>query len=143
MEFNIDDLTLIDLISEKHAHLRKTVEKRWEEQSEIRFSHAEWYLLSKIEQKSLTISQAASIIGISRQAMQKSVKKLEDRGYIRSSFQEGNKRDKFLFLTKTGKECCKKNNRLKIKLELELEKVLGENEVARLKELFRKNWIME
>ncbi len=140
MEFDIDNLTLIDLISEKHAQLRKMLERRWEEQSEIHFSHTEWYLLSKVEQRSITISQAAAIVGISRQAMQKSVKKLENMGFITSSYQNGNSRDKFLYLTKSGNECCQKNNQLKIKLELELEKVLGKKEVASLKNLFKKDW---
>lgn len=143
MDFDFNSLTLIDLISEKHAQLRKTVEKKWEEQSEIYFSHAEWHLLAKIEQKCITISQAASIIGMSRQAMQKNVKKLENQGYITSSFKDGNKRDKFLYLTKTGDECCKKSNQLKIKLELELKKLLGEKEIERLKNIFKKNWLID
>nr|WP_319510470.1 MarR family transcriptional regulator [uncultured Draconibacterium sp.] len=141
MEFDSSKLTLIDLISEQHAHLRRTVEQRWEEQSEIRFSHTEWYLLAKIEQQTLSISQAALIVGISRQAMQKTVNKLENRGFILSKFQEGNKRDKFLFLTKNGQECVQKNNRLKTTLESELENELGKNGVKMLKTLFKKRWL--
>lgn len=143
MEFDINNLTLIDLISEKHTYLRKKVEQRWNNQSEIHFSHSEWHLLAKIEQKNMTISQAGLLLGISRQAMQKSVKKLETKGYITSSFQEGNKRDKFLYLTKIGKEYCQRNNKLKIELELELQNILGKNEVERLKKLFIKKWLVE
>lgn len=143
MEFDSKKLTLIDLISEQHAHLRKTVEQRWEEQSEIRFSHAEWHLLSKIDQQNLTISQAATIVGISRQAMQKTVKKLENRGYISSSFRDGNKRDKFLRLTAVGQDCCNKNNLLKAEIEKELEKQLGKNVVKKLKTLFQNKWLTE
>lgn len=143
MEFDFNNLTLIDLISEKHAYLRKKVEKRWDEQSGIHFSHSEWHLLAKIDQKNISISQAGSLLGISRQAMQKSVKKLETKGYITSCFQEGNKRDKFLFLTEIGKEYCQRNNKLKIELELELGKILGKNEVERLKKLFMKKWLIE
>lgn len=143
MEFDINTLTLIDLISEKHAQLRRKVEKRWREQSEIHFSHAEWHLLAKVEQKSITISQAASIVGISRQAMQKSVKKLEEQGYIRSYFQEGNKRDKYLNLTETGEAYCRKNNQIKIEMEQELEKQLGKQELDSLKSLFKQKWLKD
>jgi len=143
MEFDIEKLTLIDLISEKHACLRKTLEQRWEAQSEKRFSHAELHLLARIEQQNLTISKAASVVGISRQAMQKSVTKLEAQGYISTEFRDGNQRDKFLSLTKSGKEFCRKNNRLKTELEEELEKNLGSDEVRRLKELFKQNWLTD
>ncbi len=143
MEFDIEKLTIVDLISEKHACLRKTLEQRWEAQSNIRFSHAELHLLARIEQQNLTISKAASVIGISRQAMQKSVKKLESQGYVSSEFREGNQRDKFLLLTESGKELCRKNNRLKKELEQELEKGLGKDEIRRLKILFRQNWLAD
>lgn len=143
MEYDIVNLTLIDLISEKHTCLRKKVEKRWDEQSKVHFSHSEWHLLAKIGQKSITISQAALLLGISRQAMQKSVKKLENKGYITTCFEEGNKRDKFLFLTDIGKEYWQRNNKLKIEMEVELISILGKNEVERLKSLFIKKWFIE
>nr|WP_319401356.1 MarR family transcriptional regulator [uncultured Carboxylicivirga sp.] len=140
MPFDFSKLTLVDLISEKHAQLRRKVEEIWKNQSDIDLSHNEWYLLSKIEQQSITISQAASIIGMSRQAMQKTVKKLELRGFIISKFQEGNKRDKYLQLTKLGDECCQKNTEIKNELELDLRQKLGEKEVDRLKQLFIEDW---
>jgi len=140
MDFDINSLTLIDLISERHAQLRKKLEKRWNAQSEVQFSHTEWYLLAKIYQKSISISQAAFIVGISRQAMQKCVKKLEDQGIVTTSFQNGNQRDKFLQLTKTGTEYCIQNNQLKVNFEQELVQKLGESEVDQLKDLFKKEW---
>lgn len=140
MDFDINSLTLIDLISERHAQLRKELEQRWNAQSTVQFTHTEWHLLAKIEQKHISISQAAQIIGISRQAMQKCVKKLEDQGIITSTFHEGNRRDKFLSLTKAGAEYCLQNNELKDALEQELEQSLGKKEIACLKELFKKEW---
>lgn len=140
MEFDINNLDIIDLISEKHAFLRKVAEDRWSSQSDIYFSHSEWHLLSKVDQKSITISQAALILGVSRQAMQKGVSKLEKRGYLISDYQEGNKRDKFLTLTDAGRECCQINNRLKAELEIELGELLGRDRVKDLRELFIKEW---
>ncbi len=143
MKFDINKLTIIDLISEKHAYLRKTVEESWKQESDVHFSHAEWHLLAKIEQQSLSISKAAGIVGITRQAMQKSVQKLESMGYVSSRFIDGNKRDKILFLTKTGKNYCEKNNQMKIQMEEKLVKLLGKDEIDKLKLLFRKEWIIE
>ena len=143
MDFDINNLTLIDLISEKHAQLRKTVEKTWEQHSEIHFSHTEWHLLAKIEQKCMTITQAASIIGISKQAMHKSVKKLENQGIISSSHKDDNKREKFLHLTKIGNEYSRKNNQMKLELELELKNLLGRKEFEILKDLLKREWLMD
>lgn len=143
MPFDANKLSIIDLISEKHASLRKKAEQRWAAHSNIKFSHAEWYLLSKVEQQSMTISQAAALLDMSRQAMQKHVKKLEMRGYLISSYIEGNKRDKFLALTKEGKVCCLQNNQLKAELEQELAKELGKNEVDKMRQLFLKEWTIE
>jgi DNA-binding MarR family transcriptional regulator len=139
--FNSDNLSLIDLVSEKHAILRKKAESRWRENSDIEFSHTEWFLLSKAEQESLSISQAAHIIDISRQAMQKCAKNLEARGYITLVFIEGNKRDKYITLTKTGKESCKKNNLLKGEIEDEIIRTLGEETVINLKRLLKSSWV--
>lgn len=143
MSFDLKNLTLIDLISEKHAYLRRKAEQRWESHSDIHFSHSELFLLSRVNHDNLSISQAASILGVSRQAMQKSVKKLETSGYIVSRFKEGNKRDKFLFLTKSGQELCDVNEQLKLDLEHELEAILGKSEIENLRKLFVRHWDME
>ncbi|QEN04334.1 MarR family transcriptional regulator [Thiospirochaeta perfilievii] len=140
-KLNRENLTIIDLISEQHLVLRKLVEDRWMEISNIEFSHTEWFLLSKTEQESLTISKAATLIGISRQAMQKCAKKLEERGYINFFYKKDNKRDKYIVLTETGRDCCNKNNNLKKRIENEIIENIGNVKVKDFKELLKKDWL--
>lgn len=138
MDSSFKDLTIVDIISEHHTYLRRLTEERWKDISDIEFSHTEWFLLSKLHQDSLSISKAASIINISRQAMQKCAKKLEDRGYIKFTQSEGNKRDKFMILTKEGLECSVKNSKLKEEIELEISKKIGNDTLKYLKETLQK-----
>lgn len=140
-KLNRENLTIIDLISEQHLVLRKLVEDRWMEISNIEFSHTEWFLLSKTEQESLTISKAATLIGISRQAMQKCTKKLEERGYINFFYKKDNKRDKYIVLTETGRDCCNKNNLLKERIENEIIKNIGNAPIGNLKRLLKEDWL--
>ena len=136
---NLDKLTVIDLISEQHTVLRKYAEDKWKDVSDIEFSHTELFLLSKVEYSKLSISQAAGIIKISRQAMQKCAKKLEERGYIKFEYMDGNKRDKYMALTDSGKACCKVNNRLKEDLEREIGERIGEDSLNFLRSILGKS----
>lgn len=143
MEFDFNSLSLIDMISEKHAQLRQHLEQRWDEQSDIHFTHSEWHLLAKIGQQSLSISQAANIVGMSRQAMQKIVKKLESQGYINTYFKAENKRDKYLALSSSGQQCRDKIDALKNTIEHEMKARISDQEVDHMKKLFSKEWLAE
>ena len=87
---NFQGLNIIDLISEKHAKLRKMVIEAWVESGEERVSDTESYMLALIEKNELTVAQIGRIIGISRQG-------LIERGYIIIENQNVNSRDKILF----------------------------------------------
>jgi len=141
VEKKFEKLTVIDLMSEQHTVLRKITEDRWREVSDISFSHTDFFLLSKLEQESISISQAASFIKISRQAMQKSAVSLEERGYIRFEYLPGNLRDKYMTLTEEGKICQSKYNRIKEKLEREMAENIGREAMAYLKSILKKKLI--
>lgn len=127
---------LIDLISNQHKRLRQTIVQRWQAECGVYFSASEWYLLSTIAETSHTISQAAQNIGISRQAMQKSVKRLVELGVISAEFRNGNKRDKYLQLTHLGKDYYKRYIKLKQTLEQELIIQWGVENTEKLRNLF-------
>lgn len=99
---NFQGLNIIDLISEKHAKLRKMVIEAWVESGEERVSDTESYMLALIEKNELTVAQIGRIIGISRQGAHKCAKGLIERGYIIIENQNVNSRDKILFLTEKG-----------------------------------------
>jgi DNA-binding MarR family transcriptional regulator len=141
MKNYLENLNLIDLISEKHLVLRKTTEEAWQQVSTIEISHTEAHLLARVNQESITIAKAAKTLNISRQAMHKCAKQLESRGYIEFVYKEGNTRDKFMILTDLGKAYCKQSNELKEKLEQQIAEEIGQENVSILKECLKKSWV--
>ena len=80
MNLDLKNLNIIDLISEKHAKLRKIVSKTWIDMGKEGFTDTESYILSLIEKNELTVAQISRIIGISRQGTHKCVKGLIEKG---------------------------------------------------------------
>ena len=97
MNLDLQNLNIIDLISEKHAKLRKMVIDAWVKMGEERVSDTESYMLALIEKNEFTVAQIARIIGISRQGAHKCAKGLIERGYIIIENQDVNSRYKILF----------------------------------------------
>lgn len=140
MNLNFQSLNMIDLISEKHAKLRKMVIDTWVESGEERVSDTESYMLAIIEKNELTVAQIGRIIGISRQGAHKCAKGLIERGYIIIDNQNLNSRDKILLLTEKGLRFCRETLILKEKFETDIINVIGEDKFKILKECLSKEW---
>ena len=123
---NFQGLNIIDLISEKHAKLRKMVIEAWVESGEERVSDTESYMLALIEKNELTVAQIGRIIGISRQGAHKCAKSLIERGYL--TMENRNYRGKELLLTDKGIRFCRETLILKEKFEEEIKYNIGEKE---------------
>ncbi|SHJ11411.1 transcriptional regulator, RpiR family [Clostridium cavendishii DSM 21758] len=134
-----ENLTIIDLISEKHIVLRREVENRWADSEEEDISHTEALLLAKISMGKISLAEIARQANISRQAMFKCAKKLEERGYL--VFVTNEHGNKYTELTLKGNDYCKRSQELKEELENKIADVLGKEQVKMLKELLNKNWI--
>ena len=80
MSTYLENLNIIDLLSEKHAKLRKMVIETWIEMGEESVSDTESYMLALVEREKLTVAQLGRIIGISRQGAHKCAKSLIERG---------------------------------------------------------------
>ena len=91
MEESLKDLSIIDLISEKHIVLRKEVQERWSESHEEEISHTEGLLLAKINRGRISLAEVARQANISRQAMFKCAKRLEEKGYLKFVVDGNNK----------------------------------------------------
>lgn len=135
----MNNLNLIDLISEKHISLRREVEERWSESGEEEITHTEAMLLAKINMGKISIAEVARQANISRQAMHKCAKKLEDRGYLKFISNENNQT--YTILTEKGVLYCEKSNELKEKIEKEIEYILGEENIKIIKKILEKKWI--
>ncbi len=139
MDVNLEGLNIIDLVSEKHIILRREVEERWSLSDEEEVSHTEAFLLAKIDMQKISLAEVARQANISRQAMYKCAKKLEDKGYL--VFVVDTDNSKYTELTAKGREYCKKSRQLKEHIEKEIIDILGQESIQMLKELLKRNWI--
>lgn len=135
----IDNLNIIDLISEKHIALRREVEERWSKSGEEEINHTEAMLLAKINMGKISLAEVARQANISRQAMHKCAKKLEDRGYLKFISNENNQT--YTTLTEKGILYCEKSNELKEKMEQEIEDILGKENLKIIKSMLEKKWM--
>ena len=138
MSTYLENLNIIDLLSEKHAKLRKMVIETWIEMGEESVSDTESYMLALVEREKLTVAQLGRIIGISRQGAHKCAKSLIERGYL--TMANRNYRGKELLLTDKGIRFCREILILKEKFEEEIKNNIGEKEFEILKKCLNKEW---
>ena len=136
----LQNLDLIDLLSERHSLVRKISEQAWNAQSEIYISNSEWYILSRIYKKQPTISYVTKNVEISRQAIHKFIIKLSEKGLVEIKNVENNKKEKCVQLTALGEECYEKNEALKAQLENKIAEKIGMEQVTILKGLLKLDW---
>lgn len=137
---NLDNLDLLDLLSERHLQLRNIIMEEWNNQSAIDISNSEWFIMARIYNKHPTISYVTKQVDITRQATHKFIKKLEAKGLVVISNATHNKKEKCVRLTKLGEECYEKNVLLKRKLEEKITTHIGEEKMQFLKETLKSNW---
>lgn len=140
MNSELQNLDLIDLLSEHHLQLRRICELSWNDSSDIYISNSEWFIMARIYQKQPTISYVSKHVDISRQATHKLIKNLESKGLIAIKSVENNKKDKCLQLTVLGEECYEKNESLKATLEKQIANTIGAEQLALLKDILKSNW---
>ncbi len=135
----VKNLNIIDLISEKHIALRREVEERWSKSREEEITHTEAMLLAKINMGKISLAEVARQANVSRQAMHKCARKLEDKGYLKFIASESNQT--YTSLTEKGILYCKKSNELKEKIEQEIAENLGREYMELIKEILKNKWI--
>ena len=140
MTSELDNLSFIDLLSERHIQLRSISEKLWNDTSDIYISNSEWFIMARIYKKQPTISYVSKHVDISRQATHKFIKNLEKKGLVEIKRVENNKKDKCLLLTKLGEGCYEKNMKLTADLENRISNRLGVENMAMLKDLLQSDW---
>lgn len=135
----MESLDLFDLVSERHTAIRKMLEDKWNETSDIKISNSEWYILAKISENHCTVSALAKEVQISRQATHKFIKKLETKGIV-ELFYGHNNRDKCVRLTDLGEMCVNKYILLKKEVEEKIAEKVGREQLEQLKNLLRSDW---
>ncbi|WP_345979860.1 winged helix-turn-helix transcriptional regulator [Sulfurimonas sp. HSL3-2] len=80
----------------------------------------------------ITASQLSKLVGYSRQAMHKNIKKLEEADYI--TLLQENQKEKIIKLTLKGKELMSVANRYISTIENEVSELIGKKELDKYKE---------
>lgn len=132
----MEQLDLFDLISERHGTIRRILEEKWNEMSDISISNSEWYIMSKMNNNQPTISMVAKNVQISRQAAHKFIKKLESKGLV-EVVPGSNNRDKCIQLTNLGQICVDKYIVLKRTIEL---KIAEKIDIGQLTTILKSDW---
>ncbi|WP_409274536.1 MarR family winged helix-turn-helix transcriptional regulator [Neobacillus sp. SCS-31] len=136
----LENLDLIDLISERHSLLRSILGKAWNDNSEIYISNSEWYIMARIYKKQPTISYVTKNVEISRQAIHKFIKNLSAKGLVEIRNAENNRKEKCIQLTPLGEECYEKIVALKAQLVNKIAENIGAEKVEELKNLLKLDW---
>lgn len=136
----LQDLDLIDLLSERHSLVRGIAKRTWNDKSEIYISNSEWYIMARIYKKRPTIAYVTKNVDISRQAIHKFIKNLSAKGLVQTQNVENNKKEKCIQLTALGEECYEENMKLKGQLENKIAEAIGVEQVNLLKDILKSDW---
>jgi DNA-binding MarR family transcriptional regulator len=140
MGYELKELDLFDVLSERHSQLRKITEKQWNDNNDIKLSNSEWYIMARIYKKQPTIAFVSRNVDISRQATHKFIKNLETKGLVEISNAKHNKKDKCIRLTSLGNACYEKNEALKAALEKRISDRIGYEQMQLLKNILKEDW---
>ncbi|RUL56393.1 MarR family transcriptional regulator [Lysinibacillus antri] len=132
-------LDLFDLISGRHVAIRKALEEKWNELSDVSISNSEWYIMTKLYGHQPTTAALAKTVNMSRQAIHKFIKKLEAKGLVEVT-NGNNKRDKCIQLTDLGEKCIEKYISLKKDLERKISDQVGHEQLVKIKEILNLDW---
>lgn len=105
------------------------------EQSGLIATPAEARLFARLRGRPRTVSSLARALGVSRQAVHKTVKRLAERGVVRVEHAPGNRRDKLVVITDAGhlvRRTVAANFR---KLEGEVREMIGADSLEQLRAL--------
>ena len=64
LDTELQNLDLIDVLSERHIQLRDITEKLWNDTSDIYISNSEWFIMARIYKKQPTISYVSKHVDI-------------------------------------------------------------------------------
>lgn len=143
MSISLEQLDIIDLISERHSLLRSRIDIRWNAQSDIHLANSEWYILSRIVDASATIAEISKTVAISRQAIHKFIRQLEQKGLINVFDMQDSKKLKGVEMTQLGRECYQRYDELKQEIITEIVSIIGEDNKRLFEKLLRQPWFKE
>lgn len=139
----MEEPDLISLIAEKQRAIRRTCQVKWKEVHGIYIADSEWAILELALKNTITISDAAKSIGITRQASHKLVRSMEDKGLVKIYESEVYKNRKYIIPSDLGKECADMQKKMKDSLVDKMEQTIGVQRTRELKEILSMDWGLE
>lgn len=133
----LDNLSFVDLISEKHKELRKKVRDNWENSD---LCDNKLHLISMLKLKKMTISESSKKMNLSKQAVHKFSKSLLEEGIIKIENHESNHKEKLMSLTDKGDMLYNELLVIKLSIEDTIKETIGQNNLNYLRELLSKKW---
>jgi len=103
--------------------------------SEYQGSIAEIKLFNALRGQEKSISELARILGVSRQAVHKTIHKLKDKGYLELVISRNNKKDRLVKITQSGQDIRKQGAEYLMKIERKLSWSIGERNLDYVKEI--------
>lgn len=141
---HIEETDLINLISGRHHDLRQKVEYMTAQQlPQVHLGSSEWYLIMIIKYDQPTFAELTHKINLTRQAIHKAVKQLEQKQVVQIESVPNNKKEKRVTLTEFGIMCYEKYMKNKQHIIEHIGQVIGASEVAHLEQLLQADWQLE
>lgn len=136
----LHELDFIDLLSERHAQLRQLTETAANVDQESKISSSEWYIISIIGAETYTLSELTALVKLTRQAIHKTVKQLEQKELVVLKAVTGNKKEKCVNLTTLGHDLWQRNQAYQQELEQHIKTTIGVAQFEQLKALLQTDW---
>lgn len=136
----LHELDFIDLLSERHAQLRQLTETAANVDQESKISSSEWYIISIIGAETYTLSELTALVKLTRQAIHKTVKQLEQKELVVLKAVTGNKKEKCVNLTTLGRYLWQRNQAYQQELEQHIKTKIGVAQFEQLKALLQTDW---
>ncbi|WP_210124354.1 MULTISPECIES: MarR family transcriptional regulator [unclassified Staphylococcus] len=136
----LHELDFIDLLSERHAQLRQLTETAANVDQESKISSSEWYIISIIGAETYTLSELTAFVKLTRQAIHKTVKQLEQKELVVLKAVTGNKKEKCVNLTTLGRDLWQRNQAYQQELEQHIKTTIGVAQFEQLKALLQTDW---
>lgn len=136
----LHELDFIDLLSERHAQLRQLTETAANVDQQSKISSSEWYIISIIGAETYTLSELTALVKLTRQAIHKTIKQLEQKELVVLKAVTGNKKEKCVNLTTLGHDLWQRNQTYQQELEQHIKTTIGVAQFEQLKALLQTDW---
>ena len=139
----LKNLDMLDALSERHGALRNIVENKANDKNGIHNSSSEWYIMAKLYVSKLTFVEVTQSVNLTRQAIHKAIKQLEEKELVKVENLVHNKKEKCVSLTDRGIECIEQYMTYKQSIEKHLAQVIGTEQLQLFKTILHQDWQLE